>query len=313
MLITMEGPAVTQLNDFIHKLRTNRTPTPTFFMDLHNLEIVLRELVEREEELVRLDEILARWLTEVPGDFAKPTFEQIAAHLLAIDLGLSAAFYRASRARNLSQELRPPELRDNEFFLRDFLSARVIEGDVLPSADLRRAGFEEIADLLLRAGVLPVTDVEMTAGEFEALPVHRFVLELYIRTRSHRATSKESEHSLEFKLLKSGAYARLCRQRKGLLEFLGPQGLDLYSEEGGWRRFRRWLRRQWLEITRGTKSSALYSEYLLVLIFVLVDVYLFVFLWNPHLHRAEEDVARAKSQMIQSVIPPSASVRTGSE
>jgi hypothetical protein len=301
VVLAQESPAVTRLRDFIRELRDGGPIDPSFFAGLKDLEITLEQLVEREEQLVHLDEVLAEWIASVPSDFVRPTFEQLVAHLVAIIFSLNRAFFTAMKARTISRDLRPAQLQNNQEFLSDYLLSQILTTDILTDFELRRGCVQVVADLLLRARVPIVEDDEADPQEFSRLPYHKFILELYKRARKLTPRYKEGEGSLEFRLVHSGALERTCRERPELVEFVGPNGLNIYNPEGWWVRWRRRWRRWWIERTMPSHRSALYSQIMLIAIWLLLDVIFFVVLWAPHVRSAERQADQAKAQMIQAV------------
>ncbi len=296
-----QSPAITMLSNFIATVQSRSIPDPQFFQGLKVLEVTL-EQVQEEKDLKMVSEVLAQWINSVPRDFERPTFEQIIAHLTAITFSLNRKFLRVRLPLQISREGRPAALQNDLRFLQEFVVQTAMDRSIIPSADLQRGLVDMVAGLLKRAGVDIVDDQQMTPEEFCRLPLHRIVLELYKRRHQLGPEYKRGEASLEYQLTFHRLLEPLCQSTPVLLEFLGIRGLDIIRPESWWTRVRRRIRRWFIEWRLSAHESALYSEQMLIAILVLMNLLLFLALWNPMVHGAEIRIDQTKARIIESVL-----------
>ncbi|MBP6874731.1 MAG: hypothetical protein KBD56_01520 [Candidatus Eisenbacteria bacterium] len=279
MTIARESQAVEMLRDFISELKLASLPKATIFRGLNVLEVTLGQ-VSRQEDLLRIEDELAEWVSSVPQDFDRPTFEQLMAHVVTIMFSFHRDFLFTRRARDISRDRRPGILKDEKEFLSNYLLRKVLDRKGVPDAALQRGCVQMVADFFVRLKV-PIVEDETPVEEFGQRPMHEIVLALYMRARKLGTRYKEGEGSLEFQLLNSGVLEQLCARHAGLIDFVGPAGLGIMVPTNWWTRLQRQVRRWFIGEGFQSHKSALATEYWFLLFLLLANFVLITRLWIP--------------------------------
>ena len=294
----VQNPAITMLRDFIERLRRGRRPESTIFQELGILEISVSQ-VQDEVILAQLSQEIATWVNTVPADYERPTFEQLIAHLIAIIYSWHPRRDYGRVAHQVSIDHRPARLKSDFEFLRDYLAERFLDDRILPDPEVQRGGIDKLADLLLRAKV-PIIDDDFEPSLFEKMSFHQQVLELYKRSRKLGPRYKDGAHSLEAVLVHAGAFERAVQRHPSYLDFIGPRGLAIVGKKGTfWTRLRRSVQRFWTSFGIDPHHAEVYSAWLWIVFFVLLNGLLYLGVWKPKVDYWADRLDDLKTKVVQ--------------